>query len=378
MKKEYYSEFLAGHQGKYHFAGHSHHFWPNVARLGHIESYDLAMKTSDHKWDYIFSTLVPDVQNIISGHLNFSRPSDISFASNTHELITKLISSKFHQDKIKILTTTHEFHSMARQLKRFDEEKRFDLIQVNPDSTNFEHEISQTLEENTFDFIIVSHVFFNTGKRLSNHILKQIIKRKQDAIFILDGYHHYCALPFDLSPFEDDLYYLAGSYKYAQAGEGMCFMTLPKNCELRPLITGWFAGFSSLEKKMGTVDFENNGMRFWGSTMDMTAFFRFRSVWNFFNTQQITIDKIHLHVRALQKELIKNDILKKIDLEVIGHFISLKLDSTAQAKALHQHLLEHSILTDFRGNFIRFGLTPYLDIQDVEILKQSLNSFKFN
>ena len=130
MYQKYYKDFLEGHKNKIHLAAHSHHFWPDSAKKGHLEAYERAQMMSDKKWDYNFEVLIPDVQNIISKHLNFSRPQDIAFAPNTHELITKLLSAHFFEKKIKILTSTHEFHSVSRQLKRLQEEDIFEIDYV--------------------------------------------------------------------------------------------------------------------------------------------------------------------------------------------------------------------------------------------------------
>ena len=41
----------------------------------------------------------------------------------------------------------------------------------------------------------------------------------------------------------DDAFVVGGGYKYCQLGEGNCFLRFPADCELRPVVTGWFAEF---------------------------------------------------------------------------------------------------------------------------------------
>ena len=42
---------------------------------------------------------------------------------------------------------------------------------------------------------------------------------------------------------------MSGGYKHAQAGEGICFMTLPKDFKkFKPVNTGWFTAFGDLDK----------------------------------------------------------------------------------------------------------------------------------
>ncbi len=378
MYKKYYSDFLNSHKNQIHFAAHSHHFWPNSAKQGHYESYDISQKMSDQKWDYIFSKLLPDVKKIISSQINFSRFEDISFASNTHELLIKIISSYFEQDKIKILTTTNEFHSLSRQLKRFQEDEKFEIKSINNESESFHQDMLSTLKSEPFDLIIISHVAYNSGLIYPLEQIEELVRNKGNASFVLDAYHGYCAIPTDISNISDDIFYMAGAYKYAQAGEGMCFTTIPKNCSLRPQITGWFASFSTLESGSDKIEYDQNGMRFWGSTMDFTAFFRFRSVWQFFANEGFTLEQNYQYIKKLQKHFLNDfpyqENIVEADLEKVGQFITIQFSSAKEAQDFHQSLLAKNILTDFRGNRLRFGFSPYLDLEDIDRVNLSLKT----
>jgi selenocysteine lyase/cysteine desulfurase len=381
MFKKYYSEFLSGHSGKIHMAGHSHHFWPDISKEAHMLAWEKSRELSDNKWNYLLGEVLPDVQKIISSHINFPRPKDIAFASNTHELIVKLISCFFEQDKIRILTSKSEFHSLSRQLKRFEESDKFVITYLEPESENFESAIQTQLKNNNFDLVIFSHVFFNSGKVLKQDIIKTIISLKGDALFALDAYHGYCAIPTDISQFSDDIFYIAGGYKYAQAGEGMCFMTLPENCKLRPSITGWFASFETLEdSSTDTTQYSEDGMRFWGSTLDMTSFLRFRAIWDHFHVNGIDIERFDQYIKSLQKQFLNNNKLnskfKYDDLALIGHFITFEFESNSEASETHNLLKAQGILTDFRGSHLRFGFTPYLNQDDIEHVKMAINSLE--
>ncbi len=381
MFQKFYSEFLKSHQGNIHMAAHSHHFWPDVARKGHMEAYDRSVQYSDQKWDYIFSKLIPDVQKTIASILNYSRPQDIAFASNTHELFIKVISCFFHQNKIRILTTKSEFHSFSRQLNRLIEAQKVEVEFLDPSGKEFGQELDSTLTHKEFDLIFLSHVFFDTGYVLPDTAIDLVCQKKKDAVFILDAYHGFCALPTDLSRWENEIYYMAGGYKYAQAGEGMCFLTLPRECKLRPLITGWMAGHSQLESEQATpVHYENNGFRFWGSTMDTTSFYRFRAVWKFFEINGVSVENLDQYIKSLQAQFLNNNPLREhllnTDLSKQGHFIPLNCKSSAQAKELHNQLVGHGVLTDFRGRYLRFGFGAYLDQESIEQVLSSLKLLK--
>ncbi len=379
--KEFYSEFINAHGNKLHFAAHSHHFWPNSARIGHMESYDHSMKESDNKWDYIFTTLIPDVQDIISSIIGFDRPADIAFAPNTHDLLTRILSSIIKDKPLKLLTSNSEFHSFSRQLRRLQEDNLVEVTIIDPELLSFDVDLEKALNTNQFDLIFLSHVFFTSGLVLSEENIQKIIQFKGDAEFILDAYHGFCAVPTDITKYSDHLFYMAGGYKYAQAGEGMCFMTIPKDCKLRPLYTGWFSSFKDLESKQsGPVSYASDGMRFWGSTIDCTSFYRFRSVWRNFKRLGISANDLIKHVKNLQLEFMQENPLSEFIIEKdpskIGHFITVKLNSAELAASVKNQLGRLDIMTDNRGTYLRFGHANYHNQQDIKDLKTKLKLLK--
>lgn len=379
MYKSLYSKFLKGHEGILHFASHSHHFWPDVSLNGQIESWENAMKLSDKKWGPIFENVLPKTQKHIASILNFSRPSDISFASNTHELITRLLSSLDFSKKIKVLTTKNEFHSFSRQMKRLDELASIEVEYLDNEKEDFTELALKKLTTNDYDLVYFSHVFFNSGLKLELERFHKVIEDFK-GLFVIDGYHAFCAVPVDLSKIEDKIFYLAGGYKYAQAGEGVCFMTLPKNCILRPLNTGWFAHFNALETtQSGLIDYAKDGMRFWGSTMDPTGFFRFNAVWEEFSRLGLDVETIHSYVQNHQKMLIDafSSLFLIKDLDRLGHFLTIEFESEELCRNSYQELEMAKILCDYRGNRLRFGLGTYQTSSEVEYLIQVISQSKF-
>lgn len=377
MYKKYYKKFLAGHPGVTHLAAHSHHFWPDESLTGMNQCWIDASKLSDHKWDYIFSHVVPKTQGHIAKILKLSHPEQIAIAPNTHELLFRVLSCFFEQEKIKVLTTTSEFHSFRRQINRLSEWDKFEIITIDNESSTFEDDFIQNITKD-LDLIFISQVFFNSGQVISNDLIEKIISHKEaDTIFCLDGYHSFCALPVDLSKYENDLYYMSGGYKYAQAGEGACFMTVPKSCKLRPLTTGWFASFETLAQDQTTVEYSDSGMRFWGATQDMSGLYRFNAVWDKFFQDGVSIEAIHKHVQKMQHTFLQEfkgkDKVKLRNENSIGHFLTMELKDNQQALAFYEALKTEKILTDFRGNRLRFGFGMYLDIEDIKAVMPTIN-----
>ncbi len=383
--KELYQKSLEAHSPYIHFAAHSHHFWPDVCEKAHQRSFELASTKSDKKWEIVFGEIIPHIQKIISGQIGFGRPDDIAFAPNVHELLTRLLSSLISQDKvINVVSSDSEFHSFTRQAKRFEEDNYIKLHTVSTadlkagQRDKFIQTIIETVNNSKASLLYLSQVFFNSGYRIEIDELKTICDQIPDSTKVcIDGYHGHCALPTDISSIQDRIFYTSGGYKYAQSGEGVCFMTLEKDCDLRPLLTGWFSDFSGLEKQSKNINYSKNGMKFWGATQDITGFLRYQYVWDHFNKEQITIQSIHKHVYSLMEHfltLVDKSKFLCTNLNEIGHFLCLKMDSNSQAKDLHDKLYDHHILCDFRENIIRFGFASYHSIEDVEKLAYYLRA----
>ena len=129
--------------------------------------------------------------------------------------------------------------------------------------------------------------------------------KNPDTLVVIDGYHGFMALPTDLGNLQNRIFYVAGSYKYAQGGEGCCFMSVPPGKSFRPEYTGWFAGFESLTKFEKKVEYADSGYRFAGSTMDFSALYRLISVLEKFKQEGLSVVLIHNYIQALQKKFIK-------------------------------------------------------------------------
>ena len=373
MFKKYYSEFI-GANDYIHMAAHSHHFWPDVTKKAMLDYWNDSRDLVDNKWEKIMTEVVPTSQKLISKILNLKHPQQIAFASNTHELFARLLSC-FPLNDLRILTTDCEFHSASRQLKRYDEEEGVSVNFINAEGENFKRVFLQESASGKYDVICLSQVFFNSGKSLEIEFVEELVKQKDEkTVLVLDGYHGFCAVPTDLSSVEDHIFYMAGAYKYAQGGEGMCFMTVPKGCALRPLNTGWFASFETLEKKTDKVEYAKDAQRFAGSTRDFSAHYRFNAVWENFFEKGITVESIHQHIKKLQKlflEGLECNFINR-DLSAQGHFLTIECPSEESTKELYERLKEDKVLTDFRGNRLRFGFGAYLEEEDVLSVKETL------
>lgn len=397
MNKEYssylrfYSRFLAANAGKQHFASHSHHYWPDVTREAMLEYWDDSCRLTDQKWDFFFTQKIPKVQAQIRKvlHLSESASHRITFAPNTHELVYRLLSCLPVDRPLAVLTTDSEFFSFDRQVRRWAEGTRTEVVRVPqfPIET-FEERLITLLKSRSWDFVFLSQIFFNSGLGLKGlDALVHAVAQEESTdrpLFVLDAYHAFMAIPTDWSRLEDRVFYLAGSYKYAQGGEGCCFLVSPL-VQLRPQYTGWFAQPGHvLSQVPSQVEYSNDGLRWAGSTMDFAPLYRLSSVLDLFEKNQITVEKIHSHVQRLQSRFLelldevshpwihRGSLIDSVEKERRGHFLTFDLGTWEKAQSVHAQLLKKEVLTDFRGSRLRFGFGLYQDENfDLDRLKGS-------
>lgn len=370
MYKKHYSLFLKANDGIQHYLSHGHHYWPDVTRDAMIEYWDDSAKYVDNKWNHFFEIKIPETQKFIADILKLTQPSQIVFAPNTHEFVYRLISCFDSKKKISILTSDSEFYSFDRQINRLSKAGMLtaEKISTHP-FDNFEERFIEKIKKNSYDMIFLSHVFFNSGMAVRN--LETIVAAVSDpdTMIVIDGYHGFMALPTDLSGIESRVFYLSGSYKYAQGGEGCCFLYVPKDSRHYPVYTGWFAA-AELPESGPEISFAKGGMRFAGASMDFSALYRLNSVLKLFQRENITIEDIHSHVQKLQKNfrehllsidhhyLTEKNILS-VDYNHHGHFLTFAMPSTEHAKKLNEELRSKNIMTDYRSARLRFGFGMY-------------------
>src|SRR5437879_5711994 len=145
----------------------------------------------------------------------------------------------------------------------------------------------------------VSHVFFDSALSIDPTFVVRAV-RDSKSLIVIDGYHAFMAVPTDLGAIAKRAFYLAGGYKYAMAGEGVCFMHCPPGFCPRPRDTGWYAGFSALETGGAGVPFAEDGSRFFGATFDVSGLYRFNAVQNWLSREGLSVADMLGYVRALE------------------------------------------------------------------------------
>ncbi len=382
--KSLFSRFLAAApKGKLHFAAHSHHYWPDATYAAHQQAWIDAAAAADEKWGMLFGSVLPTAQGHIARVLGLPDPSTIAFAPNTHELLMRLCSC-VDRMPVRVLTTDGEFLSFARQSARSEEAGQMQVTRVPVEPfESFADRLLDTARAGDFDLVYLSQVFYGSGFVFDR--LAELAEAVQDdsCLIAIDGYHSFMALPTDLGAVAERMFFLAGGYKYAMAGEGVCFMHCPPRFGARPVNTGWFAGFGKLaDAQPGRVAYSEDGLRFHGSTIDFTPLYRFNAAMQMLVEQGLNVERIHAHVAALQHKMLEGliaDSSGHLPLHALlpgrnvvqrGHFLTFR---TERAAELHARLAAAGVATDYRGDRLRFGFAIYHDESDVDDLLQRIS-----
>ncbi len=363
---DYYSKFKV--KERILLTGHSHQAWPAIAFEAQQQAWIDAAEHVDEKWSRAFQK-ADEVRQGYKRLLN-DDSGFISLAASTHELIIKFLSALQLKSKPKLVTTDGEFHSIRRQLDRLSEEG-IEIIKVpaNPTSELIGKIIRHCDDKTTA--VLISSVFFNTGQILSGIDELADYCNKKNIYLLVDAYHHLNIVPFSVK--ENNLhnaFIVGGGYKYCQLGEGNCAMRFPEDCELRPVITGWFSEFTALsdKKKPGEILYGTEGDRFGGATYDPASNYRAAGVFRFFEEMELTpefLREVSQHQIGLLAEefdmldadpkIITRD--RTVEIKNIAGFLVLKSESAGE---ISKRLREKNVWTDYRGYALRLGPAPYL------------------
>jgi selenocysteine lyase/cysteine desulfurase len=244
-----------------------------------------------------------------------------------------------------------------------------DRIPVEPFET-FSDRFTTEARAGVHDLLYLSEVFFNSGFVVKDldRIVSSISEEK--ALVVIDGYHAFMARPTNIGSIQDRAFYIAGGYKYAMSGEGVCFLHSPPGYGRRPVNTGWYAGFGELETGVsGQIPYTADGTRFAGATYDPSGVYRMDAVLGWLDEMKVTSAEISAHVRGLQDRFLTaglslGTLMPPVGIER-GNFLTFQTETAGDTyRALH----ERDVITDYRGDRLRIGFGVYQDESDVDRL----------
>jgi selenocysteine lyase/cysteine desulfurase len=359
--KHLFSRALSAAPDRLHFAAHSHHLWPDASFDGQMAAWEDAASLADHKWEKVMGPVWAEAQGHVARELNLPDPATIAFSPNTHDLLVRLFSA-IPSRPVRVLATDGEFHSFRRQMDRWVEAGEAVLTSAPADR------LVETAEAGGHDLIFASHVLFNSGSIIGGLDRLATLAKPDGPWVVIDGYHGFMAIETDLLAISDRVFYLSGGYKYAMAGEGVCFLHAPPGFAPRPTVTGWYAAFDDLALPPGAVGYASNGRRFLGSTFDPSGLYRFNAVQRMLVDEGLTTTKISAHTEALQRQFIAANPLPGLTLlnppanQPHARFLAYK---GPEAPDIQAKLESRNVITDVRSDVLRFGFGLYQDADDV-------------
>jgi selenocysteine lyase/cysteine desulfurase len=364
--KEHFSRFFEHNPDRLHFAAHSHHPWPDVSFEAHQRYWEDSARMADDKWDHIFNNVLSETRQLVANAISLPDPNTLTFAPNTHNFLLRIFSCL--EPPVRILSTGAEFHSFARQSRRWEEAGLaiVDRISTEP-FDDFEERFLRNVAAGVHDLIYVSSVFYDSGYPVTGMADLVAAAPNDTTFFVIDGYHQFMARPTDLSTVADRAFFVAGGYKYAMGGEGACFLHSPPGYGDRPVDTGWYAGFGQLESGVSDdVPYATDGSRFAGATYDPSGVYRLGAVLGWLEASGIDGGAIHDHVVPLQEQFLDSE--PGLGELIPGHgsergnFLTFRHpESMTRYRALH----DHGVITDYRGDRLRVGFGIYHDPDDV-------------
>jgi kynureninase len=380
----YYSRFRVAE--RLLLTGHSHQAWPDAGFKGQVAAFQDAAEYVDDKWERAFARAERVRQGF--ARLLGDAGGGIALAPSTHELVVRLLSALPLRTRPRLVTTDGEFHTIRRQLDRLAEEG-LPLVRV-PEAPleSVAARLADAIDDRTA-LVLVSAVFFDSGRIARG--LGEVAERcrRQGVRLLVDAYHALNVVPFSAADEGlADAFVVGGGYKYCQLGEGNCFLRIPPECDLRPVLTGWFSEFTALEDRRhpGRVMYGEGGDRFAGATYDPTSHYRGAAVFDFFDAQALTpallrtVSQHQIGLLAaefdgldLDPALVSRD--RTTPLSEIGGFLALR---APEATAITRRLRARGVWTDARGDVLRLGPAPYLSdtqLRDaVEVLGEVVRS----
>lgn len=357
-------------------SGHSHQAWPDVAMRGQIEAFDDAARDVDAKWDRAMAK----AEEVREGYrrLLWDPNGEIALGASTHDLLIRFLSGLDLRARARLVTTDGEFHTARRQLARIAEEG-IEVVRVPAEPVGTLAERLAGAVDDRTAAVLVSAVLYETSRVVPALGELAAACSRHGTELVVDAYHALGVLPMPIHELGlGSAWIVGGGYKYLQMGEGNCFLRVPPQpAVMRPVVTGWFAEFAELseEHAAGEVGYPEGAARFAGATYDPTSHYRAAAVFGFFDQRGLTPEllrsvsrhQVGLLARSFDELGLPDEVITRdrdTPGEEFGGFLALR---TSRAGELRRALAERGVMTDSRGEFLRFGPAPYLSDAQLEL-----------
>lgn len=282
----------------------------------------------------------------LAGLMGAARPDCVVPKTSAGQGLRAILNT--HDTVARVVATRGEFDSLDVILREYARRGRIALTLVEPD------ELAAALQV-PVGLVVVSHVMFNTGRRVPD--LAGIVARTHRAggRVLLDIYHSLGVLPVDVHALDVD-FAVGGSYKYLRGGPGACYLYLaPRHLDggLRTLDIGWFAKREPFAyRRPDPPELAEGGDAFLESTPPVLTLFQARAGQVF--TQAMGVPRLRAYSLDRQRRLAEALAERGVDAiggtEDRGAFLIVDDD---RAEAWADALEQRGVVTDARGSYLR-------------------------
>ena len=367
--------------------GHSHQAWPDAAFEAQKQAWLDAAEMVDDKWDRAFEA----ADEVRAGYRRLLGDPDghIALGQNTHELLVRFLSALPLRERPRVVTTDGEFHTVRRQLDRLEEEG-VEVVRVGvgggagdvgrPSAVGGGRDAGDAIAARVIEAVddrtaavLISSVLFRDARIVEG--LDEVARAcaRVGAELLVDAYHSLNVVPFSVVGMGlENAFVVGGGYKYCQLGEGNCFLRFPRDCRLRPVLTGWFAEFGTLAAAggggRGRVEYGEGHLRFAGSTYDPVSHYRAAAVFAFFRERELSVERLREISLARIRRLSAGVDALDLDPALLSRDSSVRLSErggflamdTPRAGEICCKLRGRGVYADFRGRVLRMGPAPYV------------------
>lgn len=283
---------------------------------------------------------------------------------NAHWVISALLSCEepFQNGKKEIVCSSVDFPSVLHTVQRWTPLQDAQPVIVPGSSNGFLNgdALLDAISDKTA-MIIVSHVGFSSGERISDDLLIAFGEKahRHGALFVIDGYHATGTMPINVVKLGCDVY-LGGLLKDASGSSGNAYVYIRPDLKLTPALTGWFGNDEPFAFHHTPSPSSSVRRRFMGGTPAIASMYH--AVEGVHILLDAGLENVHRHVMELSDYAIARFDAAGFPLrsprEHERRSVMMVLD-IPDADRLCEYLKTRHVYTDSRkGQFLR--LAPFV------------------